>query len=191
MTIFGADLPVTGWTYVVLVAGAAVSVLVWLLIGRKTGWRHWRSGATLCALLSLTVVLALTLIPKGNQPALGLAACIPYDWDDFVYNVFHTGGGVAGDALNLFLMVPLTVSLVLATRRVFPIMLLGALLPLGIELIQTQLPGRSCAVSDLVTNSAGAVAGATVGWVIEARSRRTRHGLSAAGTRLVESPSSS
>ena len=98
-----------------------------------------------------------------------------------MYNVFHTGGGIAGDALNLFLIFPLTCSLVLATRRVFPVMILGPLLPLGIELIQTQLPGRSCAVSDLVTNSAGAVTGATAGWAIESRSRRTRRGRARRG----------
>lgn len=191
MTIFGADLPVTGWTYVTLVAGAAISVLVWVLIGRRTGWRHWRPRATLVALLSFTVVVALTVIPKGSQPALGLAACIPNDWNDFVHNVFHTGGGIAGDTLNLFLIFPLTCSLVLATRRVLPVLILGPLLPLGIELIQTQLPGRSCAVSDLVTNGAGAVLGAMAGWAIESRSRRTRREPARATTRLIESRSSS
>jgi hypothetical protein len=169
VTILGANLPVSGWTLVVLVAGGAISVLAWRMLARMN---RGRPGATLGALLSLTAVVALTLTPKGTHPTLGVAACIPYDWNDFVFNVFHTGGGSAGDVFNLLLMFPLTFSLVLATRRVVPVVILSLLLPTAIEFLQTALPGRSCAVSDMVTNSAGAVLGAVLGWIVELRSRR-------------------
>jgi glycopeptide antibiotics resistance protein len=171
VTILGANLPASGWTLAVLVVGGAISLLAWRTVARLA---RWRPGATLGALLSLTVVVALTLTPKGTQPTLGVAACIPYDWHDFVYNVFHTGGGSAGDVFNFVLMFPLTFSLVLATRRVVPIVILSLLVPTAIEFLQTLLPGRSCAVSDMVTNSAGAVLGAVAGWVVELRSRRRR-----------------
>jgi glycopeptide antibiotics resistance protein len=173
VTILGANLPVSGWTLAVFIVGGTTSVLAWRTVAR---WTRWRPGATLCALLSLTVVVALTLTPKGTEPTLGVAACIPYDWNDFVYNVFHTGGGSAGDVFNVLLMVPLTFSLVFATRRVVPVIILGLLLPTAIEFVQTQLSGRSCAVSDMVTNTAGAVLGAVVAWVIERRSRRAAVG---------------
>jgi glycopeptide antibiotics resistance protein len=174
MRILGADLPASGWTVVALTVGGLGSVLVWRTPRRRKLCPRRRRGATLCALLSATVVIALTLTPKGTHPTPGFAACIPYDWNDFVHDVFHTGGGASADVLNFCLMFPLTLSLVLATRRVLPVVALGLLLPPGIELLQTQLPGRTCAVSDMVTNSVGAVVGAAVGWTIELRSRRVR-----------------
>ena len=168
MKILGANLPVSGWTVAALVAGGAISMLVWRPLAR---WTRWRSGATLGALLSLTAIAALTVTPKGTRPTLGLAACLPYDWNDFVFNAFHTGGGSAGDVFNFLLMFPLTFSLVLATRRVVPVVILSLVLPTAIEFLQTALPGRSCAVSDMVTNSAGAVLGAVLGWIVDLRSR--------------------
>lgn len=46
---------------------------------------------------------------------MAFAACIPYDWNDLLFNVLHTGGGIFGNLLNLLLLLPLTVSFVLAT----------------------------------------------------------------------------
>lgn len=171
MTILGANLPVSGWTLAVLVVGGAVSLLAWRTVARLA---RWRPGATLGALVSLTVVVALTATPKGTQPTLGVAACIPYDWNDFVFNIFHTGGGSAGDVFNFLLMFPLTFSLLLATRRVWPSVILSLALPTAIEFLQTVLPGRDCAITDMLTNSGGALLGVLAGWGVELRSRR-RH----------------
>ena len=118
------------------------------------------------------MVVALTATPKGTQPTLGVAACIPYDWNDFVFNIFHTGGGSAGDVFNFLLMFPLTFSLLLATRRVWPSVVLGLALPIAIEFLQTVLPGRSCAITDMLTNSGGALLGVLAGWIVEVRARR-------------------
>jgi glycopeptide antibiotics resistance protein len=170
--IIGAHVPVSGWTLVALAVGSTASLLWWQVVGQRARWRRWRPGATLCALLSFTLVVALTLTPDGSQPTLGLSACIPYDWNDFVYNIFHTGGGSGGEVLNLIVMVPLTFSVVLASRRVLPAVALGVLLPTGIEFLQTLLPGRDCAITDMLTNSLGGLLGAAAGWAVEVRSRR-------------------
>jgi glycopeptide antibiotics resistance protein len=168
VTVFGAHVPVSVWTLVALVGGVAVSLLVWRRLAR---WWNWRPGATLGALLSLTVALTLTVTPVPGGTRLGLAACIPYDWNDLIYNVLYTGGGVFATLLNLVLLGPLAVSLVLATRRVLPAVAVGLLLPPAVELVQTQLPGRGCTVADWLANSAGAVLGAVVGWALQRRLR--------------------
>lgn len=174
MTVLGAHIPVSGWTLVAVAAGVAISLLVWRPLAR---WRRWQPGATLAALLLFTVALALTVTPDGDQPARGLNACIPHDWNDFLSNVLHTGGGVSGDVLNLLLLLPLTISLVLASRRMLPAVAVAALLPPAVELVQTQLPGRSCAISDMLTNGAGALLGIAIGWAAQ-RWQRSRPGRS-------------
>lgn len=134
----------------------------------------WRPGATLATLLLFTVALALTVTPDGDQPKLGLAACIPYDWNDLLFTVLHTGGGLVGNVLNLLLLLPLTASFVLATGRTLPAVVLALLMSPLVELVQTQLPGRSCVVSDMLTNVTGALLGVAIGWAAERRLRQTR-----------------
>jgi VanZ like family len=181
VTVLGAQVPVSGWTPVVLVGGVAISLLAWRRLAR---WRRWGPGATLAALLWFTVVVALTLTPYGDQPSIGLDACIPADWNDFVFNVLHTGGGISGDLLNLLLLMPLTISLVLASHRVLPAVV-AVLLPLAIELAQTQLPGRWCGVTDALTNGVGALFGIAVGLAAQRLPRRPRPGLSPSASRAV------
>jgi len=171
VTVIGAHVPVSVWTLVALVGGAVVSLLVWRRLAR---WLRWRAAPTLAALLSLTAVLALTLTPVPGERRMGLGACIPYDWNDLLYNVLHTGGGVFADLLNLFLLLPLALCLVLATRRMLPALAVGVLLPLAIELVQTQLPGRGCTVADWLANSVGATIGAVVGWAVLRRLQPVR-----------------
>ena len=156
MIVFGAHVPVSGWTLVALAAGAVLSLLLWRPLAR---WRRWQSAATLASLLFLTLTLALTVTPKGHDPPTNVYACIPNDLPDLIFNIFHTGGGLTGDLLNLMLMLPLTFSLTLATRRVLPGVAVAMLLPFAIELTQTVLPGRYCAISDVVSNGAGALLG--------------------------------
>jgi VanZ family protein len=156
---------------VVVAAGVAISLLVWRPLVR---WCRWRSGATLAALLLFTVCIALTLTPDGDQPAMGLDACIPADWNDFLFNVLHTGGGIVADVLNALLLFPLTISLVLASTRLLPAIPVAVLLPPAVELIQAQLPGRSCAITDMITNGAGALLGIAVGWAIQRWLRQPR-----------------
>lgn len=163
MTIFRAHIPVSVWTLVMAAAGVSISLLVWRPLARR---RRWQPGATLAALLLGTGALALTLAPAGGPPAMGLDACIPYDWNDFLFNVLHTGGGIFGDILNVLLLLPLTLSLVLASRRMLPAVAVAVLLSPAIELVQTQLPGRACAITDILTNDTGALLGTAIGWAI-------------------------
>ncbi len=164
MIVFGAHVPVSIWTVVVLVVGAVLSLLLWWPLAR---WRRWQPAATLASLLLLTGTLALTVTPKGQDPPIGLDACIPSDLPDLVFNIVQIGDGLAGGLLNLLLMLPLTVSLVLATRRVRLGVAVALLLPFAVELTQTRLPGRYCGLSDLLINSAGALLGVALGWLAQ------------------------
>jgi hypothetical protein len=172
MDLWGAHVPFSGWTVAVLAVGAALS----LALGRRAGER---AVAWACSLMSLTGVLALTLTPEGHDPPIGLAPCIPYDLHDLIFNIFHTGGGPAADALNVLLLVPLTACLVLAARRPAIPTAVALLLPICIELTQTVVPGRFCAVSDVVTNTTGGLLGLLVGYAA-VRVRRRRSGRSLA-----------
>jgi VanZ family protein len=163
MTVLGAHVPVSDWTVLALLAGGLLSVLLWRPVVHA--W-HWQPRATLATLLFLTVTLALTVTPDGNGPPNGLAPCIPNDLPDLVFNIFFTGGGVGGEALNFLLMLPLTFSLVLASRRGWPALLIALALPVAVELAQTEVPGRYCAVGDVVTNTAGALFGTVLGWFV-------------------------
>lgn len=171
VTVLGAHVPVSVWTLVAVAAGLVVSLLVWRPLAR---WRHWQPGATLAALLLFTITVALTLTPEGDRPAMGLDACIPYDWNDFLFNVLHTGGGIVGNVLNVLMLLPLTTSLVLASRRMLPVVAVAVLLSPVIELVQSQLPGRSCTINDIVTNDTGALLGIAVGWGVQRWLQRTR-----------------
>lgn len=175
MTVLGAHVPLSGWTLLGLMVSVVLSLALWPL-ARRAGWRP---GWALAALLSAGLALALTVTPEPGLPVQGVAACIPYDWNDLLYNVLYTGGGVFAGLLNLLLLLPLAVSLVLATRRAWPAVLTVVALPWVIEAIQTQLPGRACTVSDILAN----VAGGALGIVLAASWLRGREsaGTSPAG----------
>jgi hypothetical protein len=166
MNLWGTHIPFSGWTAAALVAGAVLSVG----LGRRAGERRL---AWTWTWVSLTSALALTLTPDGHNPPIGLAPCIPYDLNDLILNIFHTGGGPAGDAFNVLLLIPLTAGLVVASRRTAIAVAVALLLPVGIELTQTVVPGRFCAISDVVTNSTGGLLGVLVGCVV-ARAARCR-----------------
>lgn len=162
MRIFGTHVPVSGWTLAVLGAGLAVSLLLWQPVVRRWNWRPWPA---LGLLLSLATVLALTMTPDGDRASRGLSGCVPGSWDALWFQAFNTGGGIGGNLFNVLLLFPLGLSTVLASRRLWPALLGAAGLPVVVELVQSVLPGRNCAVSDLLTNGAGALLGAAVGWV--------------------------
>lgn len=176
MDVWGAHVPVSGWTAAALLVGVALSVLLWRPLARRTDWRGpW----TLVALLSVSAVLALTLTPGDSVRHVGLRECIPREPSDLRHMVFHTGGGIVADGLNVLLTLPVTLGMVMATRRLTPALLVSPLLPLFIETTQTLIPGRVCAVSDLVTNTIGGLIGALSGWALRRapveRRRRGSH----------------
>lgn len=163
MNFFWTHVPLSGWTVGATVVGTAVSIVTFRPLAR---WRSWQPVPTLSMQLLLVGVLALTVTPDGHRPSLGLAACIPVDWNDLVYNLTQDGGGLGGFLLNVLLFLPLTASVVFTTGRVWPGVAVSLLSPV-IELVQTVLPGRSCGLSDLETNLVGVLLGVAVGWLIK------------------------
>lgn len=171
MDVWGAHVPLSWWTVAALLVGAAPAVPLWRPLAR---WRGWRRRWTLIAWVSLVVVLSLTLTPGDDLHHTGLRECIPRTFPDLRRSVLHTGGGIVADGLNVLLTVPVTLSMVMATRGLLPALLISPLLPLTVELTQTVIPGRVCAVSDLVANTIGGLLGAAIGWGLNRRRRPRR-----------------
>lgn len=74
-------------------------------------------------------------------------------------------------ALNMLLFVPLGTALVLVGARPLVAFVIGSLYSAAIELTQQWLPGRVPSIRDIITNAAGALAGAIIvtGWPTRAR----------------------
>jgi VanZ family protein len=163
--VYGAHVPLSGWTAIVLMVGVALSTLLWRPLASRHGWRP---GWTLATLLSVAVVLSLTLAPEGDARTAGLRACIPPRGSNLGFVMFHNGDGdgLVADLLNVLLTLPMTLNLVVATRRVRPALVSTALVPLWIELTQTLIPGRFCEVADFVSNAAGGLLGVAFGWFL-------------------------
>lgn len=166
MIVFDARVPMSGWTLVGLVVGTAASLFCWRAIARKL---EWRPAPTLVALLSLTAILAITGAPDGALPPIRLSDCVPLDLSKLAYKALHTGGGLTADVLNGILPMPFTAALTLASGRGRLVLVIAVLLPGLIELTQTLLPGRQCAISDYLTNTLGGIAGVGLGWVLRRR----------------------
>lgn len=160
MRVLGAHVPVSAWTFAVLVVGGLISVLAAGPLARRRGWRH---GPTLVTLLLLTAALSVTATPGEESHANGLLPCLSDDLSDLARDILHSGGGVAADLLNVLLLLPLAGAIVVATRRMLPGVAVAVLLPVLIESAQTVIPGRHCSLSDVVSNVAGALAGVTLG----------------------------
>jgi hypothetical protein len=167
LTVLGTHIPVSPWTLLALLVGTVLSSA---LAGRVAGRLRWSPSPTLVALLLLTVTLALTVTPDGPRASISLAACIPVGWGDIPVDIAADGGGPVGVAFNVLLYLLPAAALVLAAGRLGPALPLLALPPL-VELLQTVLPGRSCAVSDVLSNLLGVLLGAAAGLVAVRRRR--------------------
>lgn len=127
--------------------------------------RRW---GQLLACAGLLVILTATLIPQPTQrqaaeaTALWCLVCGDYGGVDVVNNIL--------------LFVPLALGLRLMGIPARNIVLAGATLSLGIELLQlTLIPGRDASLSDLLTNTLGSWLGAFAGehWESLRRPKRT------------------
>lgn len=101
-------------------------------------------------------VLCLTLWSSGGSHVAGNCTV-----NLGLLEPFRTEQGL----LNAAMFVPLGLAGTLVTRRVLPAALAGAMLSCVVETVQGAVPaiGRACDTSDLVANSAGALAGAVIG----------------------------
>ncbi len=119
--------------------------------------RSWRREiGRFLAVAGLLFIGGTTLIPLPQQTAAAAATplwCL----------VCGEYGGV--DVLNnILLFMPLGLGLSLIGLRTARVLMLGALLSLGIELLQLAvIPGRDASLSDVLTNSLGSAAGALAG----------------------------
>ncbi|GAA3560183.1 hypothetical protein GCM10022222_49860 [Amycolatopsis ultiminotia] len=166
MRVFGAHVPVSGWTLAALLVGGTASVVLAGPLSRRTGWRR---GPLLGTLLFLCGILALTLTPGTEPHSDGLRACLPGSFPGLVHSVLHTGGGVSGTLLNLVLFLPFTAAAVVTTGRWLATAIATVPLPLLIETAQSHIPGRYCSAADFVTNTAGALAGVLIGHFVLSR----------------------
>ena len=102
--------------------------------------------------LVLSLILVSTLTPAGNGPRL------PFS--------FQLGVGerwLADAILNVFLFVPLGMTLGWNRRSPAKVVLFGLLLSIAVELAQMWIPGRDAALSDIISNTAGTALGALLG----------------------------
>lgn len=143
-----------GWSDLLLAAAAAGVLVCGVLLARR-GARGRRAAGVL-ALLALAGVLALTLAPESG-PDVPHAFC----WASVDGTWFH-------DTANLALLLPVALFAVVATRRPLPVLAAAAGLSALIELVQGAATAlnRSCDVNDWITNTAGATAGALLGWSV-------------------------
>ncbi|RJQ70281.1 VanZ family protein [Pseudonocardiaceae bacterium YIM PH 21723] len=155
MHIIGAYVPLSIWTLVVILLGAAVG----LLIHKPLVSRGWAPRPTTVALVATTLVLSLTLAPgmELDRPD-GLDQCLAA----FPYVLYRLGYGGEG-LLNIALLMPLGFALIRAVPRWWLAALIVLILPVGIELIQILIPGRVCAPSDLLNNVFGGLLGMFAG----------------------------
>jgi hypothetical protein len=104
---------------------------------------------------ALAVILTATLIPQPSQTQaaettkLWCLVCGEYGGVDVVNNIL--------------LFIPLGIGLRLMGFPTRTVVLAGAALSLGIELLQLVIPGRDASLSDLLTNSFGSWVGAFAG----------------------------
>jgi hypothetical protein len=118
--------------------------------------RPWR-GNTIAIAVVVVAILVVTLSPAGAGERASFS---------FAFDLGRRG--VSDAILNILLFVPLGVAIGWKRNGVIAAGLFGLLLATFIEVAQILLPGRDPALSDIVLNTAGAMAGAVL-----AQRRRT------------------
>ncbi|MEJ3750685.1 VanZ family protein [Actinomycetes bacterium KLBMP 9797] len=155
------------WPALTLVALAAVALVAHRRIATRLGWSRW---PTLGALVGLAIVLTLTLPPApgaaiGSPEWSAAGRCVESLFDPAVLWRGLISTASRGERVgNVLMFVPLTFFTVLATRRLAWTVVVGVVLPIGIELTQSITAfGRECVGYDWVNNAIGALLGAVLG----------------------------
>ena len=121
-------------------------------------------------LSALLFIVYATTVPFDftEAPSLARTMWIPF-WD----SQHHRRAGLADMVQNIVLFLPLGFFAVISwprgLRAVGLATLLGAALSASVELLQTMTLSRTSSVTDLIMNSAGALAGATFALIYSAR----------------------
>ncbi|MBN9098035.1 MULTISPECIES: VanZ family protein [unclassified Pseudonocardia] len=160
--------PLTWWAALILVCGLVLTAAVVRPFTAVTGWRPIPTAATG---VWLAVTAALTLGPGNLSPDERAGCAVP---DDSTADVLIELGHSLEGALNAVLLLPLGVTLVLASRRALVPGAVVVVLPGLVELAQLFVPGRFCSLTDFVLNAAGGLVGVGfgVGAVLLRQSRR-------------------
>ena len=184
--------PVGG--YEVMLLGAVVAGVFWLIVGLGLGRLLGISGWAMAALLwTLTVIALVTLIPASADPGIvpaetRLAGCSTDIGGPAPDGFWIFSGGQR--LLNTVAFLPSGALLVVAAARwrsawlTVPVGLLGlAVYSVGIEYTQLELAriDRACDLTDVIDNTTGAVLGVGVGILLALvlrpwRGRRPRGG---------------
>ncbi|SDN39052.1 VanZ family protein [Allokutzneria albata] len=158
MYILHVRVPITWWTALGLLAGTAVSLLLWRPLAARTGWHP---GWSLMSLLLLSSTLALTFGPGLQRSPPTLTQCLPTRATKLLRSLAQLGGDLE-NVLNLLVLAPVVIAVVLATRRTAYGVWLAIALPGLIEIVQSQIPGRVCSTADYCANAVGGVSAAVL-----------------------------
>jgi hypothetical protein len=104
--------------------------------------------ARLAVFAALGFIALVCLPPSGSVQSAGIDLCLVCGYN-----------GASSALLNIVLYVPLGAALWWRFRRLAHVIAIGAVVSLGVELLQLFIPGRHTALSDLVANTAGAALG--------------------------------
>ena len=107
-----------------------------------------RTGRALATTATVLAILLVTLIPSGSGPPL------PFSYDLGVGRRWLADG-----ILNLFLFVPLGLTVGWNSRSTWIAVICGLILSTAIEMAQMLVPGRDPALSDIVFNTLGTLGG--------------------------------
>jgi hypothetical protein len=153
-TLFGtgALIPLLGCLAICLMVTAH-----WKLAGKQT-WP--RVIGDFLALASLSGIVAVTLFRTGMRPSFSPSGAL--DWaGDGIGRFVDELGSDSEITLNALLFVPAGAVLTFRLRRPIPVLSFLALLSLAIELVQGLLELGNPDVTDLLSNTLGAFAGAS------------------------------
>lgn len=132
---------------------------------RARSGRSWVAPACLVASLSLTVSVTLFSWrgPGGEGPGPDpLSRCrVAVQWASLLAEMYSPGG-----LLNIALFAPVGLFAALLWRRTVVVVLGAAALSACIEIAQALGGGHDCTSTDTIANTAGAVLGVGLAWVV-------------------------
>lgn len=138
----------------ILILTAGYFLFIFPRIRQKSRSQFLFSTLFALYIIALFYFTLLPIIPTFDTPAINL---IPFR--DYVY---HFGNYNEEMFLNILLFVPMGFFLAMnSKRKLFTVILYGALISLAIEILQPWITiGRVCDITDLFTNTAGTCIGA-------------------------------
>lgn len=146
----------------VLLAAVVLSLVLGLtswLLAPRFGWdRTW----SVVAAVLLALPLAFAIL------RLGMTGFTTVNWPIWTSCRLNPGLSVrtGQDVLNALLLMPFAFAATLATRRWWLALGLAAVASMVIEIAQSLFGSGTCEVGDLSRNTAGALVGVAMGWVV-------------------------